>query len=127
MSATKSIGQIIAEMTSNQNSPVGRTLAQCPCVKAMLLRQGGISFDDLSDDEIEKLMCQSFFDDWIDNQDVVQMLHLSLRSLQSLRSKGILPYSRINNKIYYLRRDIEKLLTDNYIIRDKETSYDDKD
>lgn len=127
MSEPKSIGQIIAEIASDQNNPVGKTLAQCPCVKALLLRQGEISFDDLSDAEIENLMGQSFLDDWIDNQDVMQMLHLSIRSMQSLRSKGILPYSRINNKIFYLRRDVEKLLNDNYIIRNKDISHDDQD
>lgn len=126
MSEPISIGQIIAEIASDQNSPIGRTLAQCPCVKALLLRQGEISFDDLSDAEIESLICQSFLEDWIDNQDVMQMLHISLRSLQSLRSKGILPYSRINNKIYYLRRDVEKLLNGNYTIRKKDTSHDDQ-
>jgi hypothetical protein len=34
--------------------------------------------------------------------------------LQTLRSNGTLPYSRIGNKIYYLRRDIIKILSDNY-------------
>lgn len=122
MSEPKSIGQIVAEMASDQNNSIGRTLAQCPCVKALLLRQGKISFDDLSNDEIENLMREAFLDDWIDNQDVMMMLHISLRSLQSLRSNGILPYSRINNKIYYLRRDVEKLLNDNYTTRTKKTT-----
>ncbi len=44
----------------------------------------------------------------------MQILHISPRTLQTLRSNGILPYSRIGSKIYYLRRDILKILSDNY-------------
>jgi hypothetical protein len=52
--------------------------------------------------------------DWMDGQDVMQTLHISPRTLQTLRSNGTLPFSRIGNKIYYRRQDIEKLLSDNY-------------
>jgi hypothetical protein len=52
--------------------------------------------------------------DWLDNQDVMQALHISPRTLQTLRSNGILPFSRIGNKIYYRRQDILKILSDNY-------------
>jgi len=54
------------------------------------------------------------FSDWLDNQDVMQALHISLRTLQTFRSNGILPFSRIGLKIYYLRSDILKILSDNY-------------
>ena len=53
-------------------------------------------------------------EDWLDNQDVMQALHISPRTLQTLRSNGILPYSRIGNKLYYRRQDIIKILSDNY-------------
>jgi len=55
-------------------------------------------------------------EDWIDNQDVMRTLHISLRKLQTLRANGTLPYSRIGNKIYYRRQDILKILSDNYTI-----------
>ena len=58
----------------------------------------------------------TLLEEWIDSQDVMQALHISPRTLQTLRSNGILPYSRIGNKIYYLRRDILKILSDNYIM-----------
>ena len=54
---------------------------------------------------------------WVDNQDVMQSLHISPRTLQTLRSNGTLPYSRISNKIYYRLQDILKILSDNYIMR----------
>jgi hypothetical protein len=51
---------------------------------------------------------------WIDGQDVMLALHVSKRTLQSLRDGGTLPYSRINGKFYYKVADIEKLLDANY-------------
>jgi hypothetical protein len=57
---------------------------------------------------------QTPLSDWLDNQDVMQALHISPRTLQTLRSNGILPFSRIGNKLYYRRQDILKILSDNY-------------
>ncbi|NGX84710.1 helix-turn-helix domain-containing protein [Aequorivita sp. KMM 9714] len=51
---------------------------------------------------------------WVDNQEVLQMLHISQRTLQTLRSNGTLPYSRIKGKFYYKITDIEDLLQSNY-------------
>ena len=56
-------------------------------------------------------------EDWLDNQDVMQALHVSPRTLQTLRSNGLLPFSRIGNKLYYRRQDIVKILSDNYTMR----------
>lgn len=53
-------------------------------------------------------------EEWIDGQDVMQTLHISVRTLQSLRDNGTLPYSRINGKFYYKVTDIEKMLETNY-------------
>ena len=39
--------------------------------------------------------------DWLDNQDVCQMLNISPRTLQTLRQNGTLAYSQINRKVYY--------------------------
>ena len=55
-------------------------------------------------------------EDCLDNQDVMQALHVSSRTLQTLRSNGILPFSRIGNKLYYRRSDIQRLLSNNYTI-----------
>ena len=48
--------------------------------------------------------------DWIDNQDVCQMLNISPRTLQTLRDNGTLAYSQINRKVYYKPEDVEKTL-----------------
>ena len=53
-------------------------------------------------------------EDWIDCYDVMHMLRISYRTLQTFRSNGMIPFSRIGKKVYYLRQDIEKILADNY-------------
>ena len=57
---------------------------------------------------------ERFKDNWIDNQDVMQTLHISKRTLQTLRTNGTIPYSKIQGKFYYKMYDIEKILQDNY-------------
>jgi len=48
--------------------------------------------------------------DWLDNQDVCQILNISPRTLQTLRDNGILAYSQINRKVYYKPEDVERIL-----------------
>lgn len=103
MSDQKPINQSIAELAADLKSPI----RQCPYIQALL--------DYLPDLVIENDNgTKGGLNEWIDNQDVMLKLHISLRSLQTLRSNGTLPYSRIRNKIYYRRRDVERLLNENY-------------
>ena len=62
----------------------------------------------------EKPNDETSLEDWFDSQDVMQALHISPRTLQTLRSNGTLPFSKIGNKIYYRKQDIIKILTNNY-------------
>ena len=118
MSQPKLLKDIILEMLSSPStsSTPMNVLLKCPVIQAELIRHGKLSLDDLSDDELSKLVEYTALEDWIDNQDVMQMLHISKRTLQTLRSNGTLPFSRINGKIYYRRQDIKKLLSDNYVM-----------
>ena len=47
---------------------------------------------------------------WLDNQDVCQILNISLRTLQTYRDKHTLPYTQIGYKMYYKPEDIERLI-----------------
>lgn len=49
-------------------------------------------------------------DEWLDNQDVCQLLDLSYRSLQNYRDSGKIAYSMIDRKVYYKRSDVNKFL-----------------
>jgi len=63
---------------------------------------------------IKRTRLELFSQSWIDGQDVMQAMHISKRTLQSLRDNGTLPYSRLNGKFYYKISDIENILNDNY-------------
>lgn len=47
---------------------------------------------------------------WLDNQDVCQMLNISPRTLQTFRANGTLAYSQINRKVYYKPEDVESII-----------------
>ncbi len=64
----------------------------------------------------KKTRLERFNEAWIDGQDVMQVLHISKRTLQSLRDSGVLPCSRLNGKFYYKLSDIENILESNYSI-----------
>ena len=49
---------------------------------------------------------KSKLDEWLDNQDVCILMNISERKLLSLRQKGIIPFSRIDRKVYYKKDDI---------------------
>jgi transcriptional regulator of NAD metabolism len=49
--------------------------------------------------------------EWLDNQDVCQLLNISPRTLQTLRDNGTLAYTQISHKIYYKPSDVEKILS----------------
>ena len=48
--------------------------------------------------------------EWLDNQDVCQLLNISPRTLQTLRDNGTLAYTQINHKTYYKPEDVEKIV-----------------
>mgnify|MGYP000885558397 FL=1 len=48
--------------------------------------------------------------EWLDNQDVCQLLNISLRTLQDYRDRGLLAYSMIGHKCYYKSSDIHLLV-----------------
>ena len=48
--------------------------------------------------------------EWLDNQDVCQILNISPRTLQTLRQNGTLAYSQIEHKTYYKPEDVERIV-----------------
>ncbi|MGM0569052.1 MAG: helix-turn-helix domain-containing protein [Elusimicrobiota bacterium] len=51
---------------------------------------------------------------WLDNQEVMEVLKISPRTLQSMRDSCTIPFSKVGGKIYYKASDVEKLLEANY-------------
>lgn len=50
----------------------------------------------------------------LDNQDLLQMLKISNRSLQRYRSNGRLPYYTISGKLYYKLSDVHQFIRDSF-------------
>ena len=48
--------------------------------------------------------------EWLDNQDVCQILNISPRTVQTLRQNGTLAYSQIEHKIYYKPEDVKRII-----------------
>lgn len=66
---------------------------------------------------------EAFSQQWFDGQQVMQTLKISPRTLQTLRDKGILPFSRISGKFYYQVSDLEALLQRSYSGKIKEVGH----
>lgn len=56
---------------------------------------------------------------WVDNYDVCTFLKISERTLQRLRSKGVVSYSVISGKSYYTLTEVKRMLNQ-HIIRSNE-------
>lgn len=61
--------------------------------------------ESLCDSKMDKRL-----DKWLDNQDVCIILDISKRTLQTYRDNGTLPFTRIENKIYYRPADVELVI-----------------
>ena len=116
MSKIQTIGNVIIAIAADNKDALGKVLRQLPSIQEELLKRKLISLDDLSDKEIENLSERAFLEDWIDGQEVMQKLKISPRTLQTLRSSGTIPYTRIGHKLYYLKQDIERILRNNYVM-----------
>jgi hypothetical protein len=51
---------------------------------------------------------------FFDNRQVCKILHISSRTLQDYRDKGLIAFYRIEGKILYKMSDIQSLLEKNY-------------
>jgi DNA-binding transcriptional MerR regulator len=51
---------------------------------------------------------------WLDNQEAMEFLKISSRTLVTYRQKGILKYSQTGSKIYYRKSDILETLENHH-------------
>ena len=63
---------------------------------------------------LKKSRTEVFKELWIDGQDVRVALNVGQRTLQTLRTSGLLPYSQFSGKCFYKISDLETLLNSNY-------------
>ena len=74
-------------------------------------------FDILSDhiNEVQKQRHSIDGEELLDNQDLLQMLKISNRSLQRYRSTRKLPYYTISGKLYYKLSDVHQFIRESFI------------
>lgn len=65
-------------------------------------------------DDIEKKRNSIDGEELLDNQDLLQMLKISNRSLQRYRSTGKLPYYTISGKLYYKLSDVHQFIRESF-------------
>ena len=73
-------------------------------------------FDILKESIIKKQLQNTEIDgeQLLDNQDVLQLLRISSRSLQRYRSDKKLPYYTISGKLYYKKSDVDQFIRNNF-------------
>lgn len=54
-------------------------------------------------------------DNWVDNQDAMRLLGVSLRTMQKYRDSGFIGFSKFGKKIYYKVSDIENLFEKHFV------------
>lgn len=52
--------------------------------------------------------------EWLDSQDVCEILNVTKRTLQTLRDNGRLAYTMIARKVYYRPQDVQRLIEHAY-------------
>ena len=143
MSKITTIGNVIIAIAADKNDDLGKVLRQLPSIQKELLKKDIISLNDLSNEQIEVLMEEVYqeefadkdseciqnlskdasLEDWIDGQEVMIKLRISPRTLQTLRSNGTIPFTKIGHKLYYLKQDIERILRNNYVMHNIRKRY----
>lgn len=66
-------------------------------------------------DTMKKTHAQYLSEEWITSDQVMKILKICPRTLNSLKSSGRLSYSKVQGTIYFRTVDIENLLKQNYV------------
>lgn len=112
MSEPKSIGEILTDYLLNSQEPFAVAFRNHFAKSNQSANQGTTAIIPTVNSVNNTFIDNST--EWLDNQDVMQRLHISPRTLQTLRSNGTLPFSRIKGKFYYKVSDLNALLESNY-------------
>ena len=96
--STKTIGELFIEFL-HSNQPLAVAIRKAVSEGKMPLTA-------------QKINKATPLEDWRDAQDVMQALHISPRTLATLRANGTLPYSKLGGRCRYRKSDIEKVLDD---------------
>jgi|GEM_PF-2600353 len=71
--------------------------------------------------EISERLANPLKQEWMTADMVCDVLDISVRTLQTLRDNGNLPYSGLNGKFIYKTKDVEGFLKNNYKVKRAKT------
>jgi len=74
-----------------------------------------VSSNNKNDGQGAEKSAEDFIDRYYDKQEVLQLLHISSRTLQEWRDQNLITYFKIGQKSYYLKESINKLIADRTI------------
>lgn len=100
MKKVKSFRQSLKDVIDEKDNALGAVLRKLPCMQPFI-GEHGIAGRAVS---------------IVDTTDVCKLLHVSPRTLFTLRRNGTIPFSRVGRKVYYSRQDIENVLRNNNIM-----------
>lgn len=117
---------LIAELAAEYPDELTCAITTCPLIRKWLTDHGAVlpppptaaPQDTAAGSSLGTggLPPEDILDHLLDGQDVMQKLHISPRTLQTLRSNGTIPYIKIGHKIYYHRNDIDRVLRSSYVM-----------
>lgn len=112
---------LIAELAAEYPDELICAITTCPLIRKWLTDHGAVlppppETAAGSGPGSNSLPPENILDHLLDGQDVMQKLHISPRTLQTLRSNGTIPYIKIGHKIYYHRSDIDRVLRSSYVM-----------
>ncbi|MGE5521500.1 MAG: helix-turn-helix domain-containing protein [Candidatus Dadabacteria bacterium] len=65
--------------------------------------------------QMSKTHAQQLSEEWVTKEQVMAILKISPRTLETFKRKGILPFTKIQGMFYFRTADIENLLKQNYV------------
>jgi excisionase family DNA binding protein len=59
---------------------------------------------------LRNLHSNNQLNEWLDNQEVCEMLNISLRTLQYLKNRGNITFTQMGRKTYYHKQEVMNLI-----------------
>lgn len=119
-----SIGTLIIHIASDPKDDLGKVLRQLPFVQEQLLAQGKMSLEDLSDEQLDRLIGTVFDWEWVVESDAVGFGGISPFTLHALEYDGLIQTTRFNGQKYYKKEDLLHYIKSNRQARRRAKRHD---
>lgn len=108
------IGDVLINLAADKNDAFGRILRQCPFIQKELIKQGKLTFQELSDDEQDRLLEVAFQEEWLPEKQALIILNISTLTLHGLMFDKYIDSTKIKGEYFYKKIDIQRILENNH-------------